>query len=514
MFVMSFSIKEYTKRNTILVLSFFLILFFAISCKSDDVNDPIEDIDKPEIKDPPESENETPLIPIEEEAFAFPSAEGFGRKVTGGRGGKVIKVTNLDDSGPGSFRQAVEDQDPRIVVFDVSGDIILKSRLVIRNPNITIAGQTAPGDGITIRNHPVVVGTNNIIVRYIRFRMGDEEQVEADAFGGFLAKDIIVDHCSMSWSTDECVSFYSNENFTLQWCIISESLRNSAHDKGSHGYAGIFGGIRASFHHNLLAHHDSRNPRFGERGGTDIGLKSLVDYRNNVIYNWGGNSAYGAEAMNINIVNNYYKPGPATQSKSKSKIISIDKNKTKGEPTYDIWGKFFIDGNYFYNGELVNEDNWSYGVYNQFHGGYGEVSEIDKKNMKLDEELNIENNVVTHTAKGAYNIVLKYGGASKFRDEVDKRIIKDVENASYTVHGSSGDTYSRFGIIDSQVDVGGWPVLQSTKPLLDSDGDGMPDAWEIENKLDPHKANANGRDLSTAYDNIEVYINSLATEHK
>ena len=459
-------------------------------------------------------EEEPAPKPVEEEAFAFPGAEGFGRYVTGGRGGRVIKVTNLNDAGIGSLRTAVSASGPRIVVFEISGTIALRSRLNISNPHITIAGQTAPGDGITIKNHPVVVSTENVIIRYMRFRMGDEEGVEADALGGFEQKNIIVDHCSMSWSTDECVSFYSNENFTLQWCIISESLRNSAHSKGAHGYGGIFGGIKASFHHNLIAHHDSRNPRFGERGGTNIALRSLVDYRNNVIYNWGGNSAYGGEGMNINLVNNYYKPGPATQSRAIDRIYSIDKDKTPGNPMYNIWGRYYIAGNYFEGRTAPTSDNWSYGVYNQFHSSYGTVPEADREDMRLSAPHPVNGNVTTHTAQEAYAKVLDLAGASLKRDAVDIRIIGNVKNKTYTAHGSSGDQYSRFGIIDTPSDVGGWPVLESKPPLKDSDGDGMPDEWETERKLNPDKADANGHDLSTAYDNIEVYINSLVNHIK
>src|SRR5690606_7228799 len=333
------------------------------------------------------------------------------------------------------------------------------------------------------------------------------KNVEADALGGFEQKDIIIDHCSMSWSTDECVSFYSNENFTMQWCIISESLRVSAHDKGAHGYGGIFGGIKASFHHNLLAHHDSRNPRFGERGGTDIAKRSLVDYRNNVIYNWAGNSAYGGEGMHINLVNNYYKPGPATRAKTR--IYSIDKSKNPDEPMYDIWGKYYIAGNFFEGEPQVTEDNWTYGVYNQFHHSYGDVSEADKIAMQIGTPHDNEDNLVTHTAQQAYEKVLEHAGASLKRDAADLRIIDEVRNKTYTAHGSSGEQNSRFGIIDSPHDVGGWPVLESSKAPKDSDGDGMPDDWEIAHNLDPNTPNANGRDLSTAYDNIEVYMNSL-----
>lgn len=444
------------------------------------------------------------------EPLAFPTAEGFGKEVTGGRGGKVRKVTNLNDAGPGSLRAAVEAKDARIVVFDTSGTIKLESNLNIRNPNITIAGQTAPGDGITIRDYPVVVATENVIIRYLRFRMGDDAGIEADPIGGFEQKDIIIDHCSVSWSTDECVSFYSNENFTMQWCIISESLRESAHDKGAHGYGGIFGGQKATFHHNLLAHHDSRNPRFGERGGTDLAKTSLVDYRNNVIYNWGGNTAYGGEGMNINLVNNYYKPGPA--SRTQSKIYSIDKSVDPNEPMYGIWGKYFIDGNYFEGNPEVTEDNWTHGVYNQFHHSNGEVTDADKDTMRIDLPHEINDNVRTQTPQEAYRDVLAFAGASLVRDAVDIRVLEEVKNGTFSGQGSSGSNNSRNGIIDSPHDVGGWPELKSSPALKDSDGDGMPDEWEIANGLDPNKYDANGRDLSKVYDNIEVYINSLVGE--
>lgn len=453
-----------------------------------------------------DDEDEKP-IPVEEEAYAFPGAEGFGRKVTGGRGGKVLFVTNLEDSGPGSLRSAVQSSGSRYVVFNVSGTIELKSALKIRNNNITIAGQTAPGDGICIKNYPVEVSADNVIIRFLRFRMGDEAQQEADALGGRFHKNIIIDHCSMSWSTDECVSFYANENTTIQWCIVSESLRNSVHVKGAHGYGGIWGGRYASFHHNLLAHHDSRNPRLGEEAGKSFALTDLVDLRNNVIYNWGSNSCYGGEAMNVNIVNCYYKPGPA--SKNRERIISIDKNKDPASEIYNRWGKFYIDGNYIEGSERASEDNWTYGVYNQFHSSYGIVSDEEKAVMRLSSPHTIENNVKTHTAQEAYDRVLDYAGASMIRDAVDIRIIENVRTGTYTAEGSNG---SSKGIIDSQCDVGGWPELKSTVSPTDTDNDGMPDEWETKMGLDPNKANANGNDLSSAYDNIEVYINSLVYE--
>ncbi len=442
--------------------------------------------------------------PVQETAVAFPGAEGFGRDATGGRGGQVIKVINLNDSGPGSLRAAVETSGPRIIIFTISGTIILKSTLKINKGDITIAGQTAPGDGICLRDYPVLLDADNVIIRFMRFRMGDAAQQEGDALGGRFKKNIIVDHCSMSWSTDECVSIYNNENTTLQWCIIAESLRNSVHGKGAHGYGGIWGGKNASFHHNLMAHHDSRNPRFGEYANDAFALTDLVDVRNNVFYNWGGNSAYGGEAMNINIVNNYYKPGPATSKTER--IFSPDKNKVSGTPVYDQWGRFYINGNYVDGSSRASGDNWAYGVYNQFHSSYGTVSEADKTAMKLSLPLPINNNMATYTAEKAYVQVLAFAGASLKRDVLDTRIVNDVKNKTFTATGSNGSTK---GIIDTQADAGGWPLLQSLSPLTDTDGDGMPDEWEIAQKLDPKKANANGKNLSTGYDNIEVYINNL-----
>ena len=445
--------------------------------------------------------------PVQETAFAFPGAEGFGRNATGGRGGRVIKVTNLNDAGPGSLREAINTVGSRIIVFEVSGNIVLKSRLPIKNDNLTIAGQSAPGDGICIQNYEVSIEADNVIVRYLRFRLGDEAKQESDAFGGRFRKNVIIDHCSMSWSVDECTSFYANENFTLQWCIISESLRNSVHSKGAHGYGGIWGGKNASFHHNLLAHHDSRNPRLGEEAGKAFALTDLVDLRNNVLYNWGNNSIYGGEAMNVNIINCYYKPGPATLKRER--ILSIDKNKAPGDEVYNIWGKFFILGNYVEGSSRATNDNWTYGVFNQFHSSYGTVSEADKNSLKLANPHPNNDNVITHTAQDAYERVLKHVGASLKRDAIDKRIISDVVNGTFTAQGSAG---SINGIIDSQKDVGGWPVLSSLPVFLDSDGDGMPDQWEVINKLGHQKSNANDRNLSTAFDNIEVYLNSLVKQ--
>lgn len=484
-------------------LSFLLLplILFTAACAKD--NNPTAG-NGPDavIPDKPTPQNET--------AIAFPGAEGFARDITGGRGGRVIKVTNLNDAGAGSLRAAINETGKRIIVFDVSGTITLKSNLNIKNNDVTIAGQTAPGDGITVRDYPVYIDADNVAIRFLRFRMGDAAKQEGDALGARFRKDIIIDHCSMSWSTDECVSFYANENTTVQWCIIAESLRNSVHGKGAHGYGGIWGGRKASFHHNLLAHHDSRNARLGEEAGKAFALTDLTDIRNNVVYNWGSNSFYGGEAMNVNIINNYFKPGPATIANNgtskQGRIISIDKNKVEGTEVYNIWGKFYINGNVVENHSNATTDNWTYGVYNQFHSSYGTVAESDKAAMRLSQQHPVNNNIVTYEASRAYEQVIGYAGASLVRDAVDLRIIESVKNKTFTANGSNGSTN---GIIDTQSDVGGWPELKSIDALKDSDGDGMPDTWEAGNKLDPGKANANGRDLSTGYDNIEVYINSL-----
>lgn len=413
-------------------------------------------------------------------ALAFPGAEGFGKYTTGGRGGAVYKVTNLQDKGAGSFREAIEAKGKRTIVFDVSGTIALESPLEIKNGDVTIAGQTAPGDGICIKNYALRIKAGNVIIRYMRFRMGDEHKQQDDAINVLRQKDVIIDHCSMSWATDEVATFYDNENFTLQWSIISESLRESVHRKGQHGYGGIWGGKGASFHHNLIAHHSSRTPRFnGSRYHKDPD-KELVDFRNNVIYNWLFNNAYGGERGNHNIVNNYYKAGPATEKSKINRILN------PSEP----YGRFYVEGNFVEGAPDVTKDNWNGGV-------QCKAPPAAKSDMVFPVEY-----IREKTAQQAFREVLSQAGASLKRDEVDSRIVQEVANGTAT--------YGKEGIINSQSEVGGWPQLSSGIPKVDSDNDGMPDDWELQKGLNPHDA-ADGAvyKLSQMYTNLEVYLNSL-----
>lgn len=433
---------------------------------------------------------------------AFPGAEGHGRFTTGGRGGKIIHVTNLNDSGTGSLRAAIAQSGPRIVVFDVSGLIELNSELRITNDNITIAGQTAPGDGICLKNYSLNVDANNVIIRYIRSRMGDEKAFEGDAAWGRNKQNIIIDHCSFSWSTDECGSFYDNQNFTMQWCILSESLRVSVHDKGTHGYGGIWGGQKASFHHNILAHHDSRNPRMNGSRYTGKPENELVDFRNNVLFNWGGNSGYAGEGGSFNFVNNYYKYGPATTSSKRYQIFQPDPDNGSNTNVAGTYGKFYVAGNYVYGSTAVTTDNWQ---------GINPSGTLTDALVKSDNEFNY-GQITTHTAEDAYSAVINYAGASLKKDAVDTRISNEIINGTNTHLGSSTGS-SKPGIIDTQSDVGGWPTYSSTSAPLDTDQDGMPDSWEDANSLNKNDASdAHGYELSKFYTNVEVFINSLVQD--
>ncbi|HMO61672.1 MAG TPA: pectate lyase [Ferruginibacter sp.] len=456
----------------------------------------------------------TPPPPAEEQIVAFPGAEGFGRFTSGGRGGQVIYVDKLTDvaSEPGTLRYAINRTGRRIIVFKVSGTITLANPLEITNGNITIAGQTAPGDGITLRNYPLIIKADNVIVRFMRFRLGDiNQEREYDSFEGQGRKNILIDHCSMSWSVDECASFYRNQNFTLQWSIISESLNKSFHGKEDHGYGGIWGGSSASFHHNLLAHHQNRNPRFdgGNRAGTGALIPSIgldkVDYRNNVVYNWASNTAYGGENGQYNMINNYLKPGPATPSSRRARILEIYME--NGAAYAPGFGKFYVDGNFVEGSTAATTNNWDETV-KPIVMGSG-LSTANFALAKLTAPITAEA-VTTHTAASAYNKVLLYSGSSLSRDAVDTRVVSEVQNGTTTYNGSKTGLK---GIIDSQSDVGGWPALATQPAPVDTDLDGIPDAWETARGLNPNSyADGSAKTLDTKLTNVEVYLNSLV-EH-
>ncbi len=442
---------------------------------------------------------------LHSQPLSFPGADGFGRYTTGGRGGQVLFVDNLNDDGEGSLRKAIEAEGARTIIFRVSGTIFLESVLEIKNDSITIAGQSAPGDGICLANYTLRVAANNVIIRYVRSRMGDLRRTQDDAMSGARRHDIILDHCSMSWSTDECASFYDNENFTMQWCLLSESLRKSVHAKGSHGYGGIWGGMKASFLHNLLAHHSSRNPRFcGARYHEKTRETELADFRNNIIYNWGFNSSYAGENGKYNMVNNYYKPGPATQKNVRNRILEAWQSQD-GRGFHDF-GKFYIDGNVMEGDEAVTKNNWNGVDYKLFI----EKERIDKQHPH-DDTLMLRcrsyqpfDFVVnkTQSAIEAYNDVLQHAGASLLRDAVDKRVVDEVRRGAFT--------FGENGMIDSQAQVGGWPGLKSLPAPKDSDNDGMPDEWEKEHGLNPNKKDDALYSFDKNYTNLEVYLNELA----
>ena len=465
-----------------------------------------------------------------EKTPAFPGAEGFGRYVTGGRGGNVYHVTALaDDGSVGTRRWALSKAGVNTIVFEVSGTIHLQSALNITVGNVTIAGQTAPGDGICVADYPVAIKANNVIVRYMRFRLGNKNVLVNgadgwDGFGGFDQQDWIIDHCSVSWSIDECLSVLGNKNTTVQWCLVAQSLVNSGHTKGAHGYGGNWGGSGASFHHNLIAHHGSRTPRLGPRPTTQ--LDERMDMRNNVIYNFGGNGCYGGEGMKVNIVNNYYKPGPGTPTDKKGYRIAGVGIRTNAyvntypayAPALHLWGKYYVTGNYNSKYSQVNQDNWTYGVINQVDANNcdGTFTQATKDSIKLTEPIDYVL-TTTHSAADAYARVLDYAGASLHRDSFDERMVDDTRSgtATYTGKGLSK------GFVNSQDDNkpagadeswSAWPTLASKDAPKDTDGDGMPDEWELAKGLDPTDPNDGKTVGADGYTNLENYLNSLVAD--
>ena len=449
---------------------------------------------------------------------AFPGAEGFGRHATGGRGGQIIKVTTLEDSGPGSLRAAVEAEGPRIIVFDVVGTIDLESNLDIRNGDVTIAGHSAPGGGITLKNHSLMVNADNVVIRYIRSRMGNEAGSENDAVSLGAGQGIILDHVSASWSNDETLSATQRyepggdighlTDVTVQWSIISESLNDAGHEKGEHGYGSLIQGsygARYSFHHNLWAHHQARMPRIGNYANVDGGDTEGVtlDFRNNVFYNWGDgattdfyNWAPGLErgydmdpfygrpdnqsrcsaganlntnsVVKTNFINNFYIQGENTcapvlhYTRNRADSTHLSGNAVDGEVLEDQWGA------------VISSRGEDWRAEAPFPAG----------------------DIETQSAAEAYEAVLANAGASHYRDAVDERVIASVRDRS-------GDR------INSQADVGGWPDLPPGQAPTDTDADGIPDGWESANGLDPNDP-ADAADISdSGYANIELYLNSL-----
>ena len=496
-------------------------------------------------------------VTAQEEVPAFPGAEGHGRYITGGRGGEVYHVTNLNDKGTGSLRDAVSKAN-RIVVFDVGGIIALASDLVIKD-NITIAGQTAPYPGITIRYRTVRPGANNII-RFIRIRRGEEKDVNdgADATWQRGKKGMLLDHCSFSWSIDEIASFYDNQNFTMQWCTLGEALANPGHSKGEHSYGGIWGGKGASFHHNFLAHMQNRVPRFcGARYGDSYATydkisfenaiqAEIVDFRNCVMYNWGnGNGCYGGTGGgNINIVNNYYKAGPATSNKTRVTQISVaTESNASGSPFMGYCSRYYINGNYVTAaGDKAENYDWQGVIYDTGTSTidgeryipdtkhlYGE-DQTYKKNSKDEDCIRIKlddpvgtGEVTTHSAQNAFEQVLSYAGASLYRDAVDARYMKEAADGTATYTGSAvktgdGKTIThRPGIIDFVKDQGDYILEETARPEgFDTDGDGIPDEWESANGLNPNDAtDGSAYTLDTEkgwYTNLEVYMNSIVED--
>lgn len=504
-------------------------------------------------------------VTVRAQVLAFPSAEGFGKYAQGGREGKVVTVTTLADYASneapitGSLRWALEQYkqkekrqrivtssqhtdsiaegevtvyEPLTIVFNVAGNIHLKEDLKVKRDYLTIAGQSAPGDGICITGHSMLFNgatggemwywgprRKHLIVRYLRFRPDTPTTENPFITYGTDVENyeyVIFDHCTMTWANEECLAMYDNKYTTVQWCIIAEGLYNAHHPKGARSYCGVWGGQFATYHHNLVAHNDSRNIRFnGARAHDTV---AVVEYRHNVVYNWGtNNSGYGLESEigsekvrnELNMFNNYYKHGPASgntnskvsPSNKVNRLVRIDQTRSSVEAGY--LPHHFIEGNYLSHYPEVSEDNWFCGVQ---YGAYSDTAiaksifrarEMSPEIYKLPD--------TAETADEAYAHVLDRVGASiPKRDFQDQRIIDETKTGTATGTGTKG----KGGIIDDPITVGGWPTLQGT-PYIDSDSDGIPDEWETSHGLDPKNPNDSALPTESGYSNLEIYLNNI-----
>lgn len=454
---------------------------------------------------------------------AFPGAWGAGMFTTGGRGGKVIAVTNLNDSGQGSLRAALETKGPRVVVFRVAGTLKVTDDLNINHPDITIAGQSAPGDGICIAG-TLNINTHNVIIRHLRVRRGVPTGGQGDDnIGGNPDHHIIIDHCSTSWGMDENISLYRHmrpsadgstqikdaaEHVTVQWSISSEAL-----NARGHAFGGTWGGNPSTFHHNLFASNTARNP--------SIGMSGPFDFRNNVLFNWGHRSIDGGdETSEINLINNYFKPGPATKDNIRAVFARIEQRsmyspgsawregnwfpKEQNRP-----GKWYVAGNVMHDNETLTNNNWA-GMRSKETKASILTTASDAENIARVNTPFVGWPVAPHQVAGAaYESVLAKAGATlPKRDAVDKRVTEMVR---------TGKPMTATGIIKDIAEVGGYPNLKFNpgQVPVDTDGDGMPDVWEVKYNLDPNNAEDGAMDSDgDVYTNVEEFLNGTNPQEK
>ena len=423
--------------------------------------------------------------------LAFPGAEGFGRFTLGGRGGDVYHVTNLDDDGPGSLRYGIKTaKGPRTIVFDLSGTILLKSELRITQSNLTIAGQTAPGDGITLRDQTVSLrGCHDIIIRYVRLRLGDKNKKPGgyDTLTTDDIADVILDHVSLSWAIDGTHDLRRGKNVTVQWCVFSEALNDSIHNKGSHAMCASYRDLSGplTLHHNLFTTCRDRHPTLGSAKEGDP--LTIVDFRNNVIYNWSGTANFCDHF--VNAVNNYWRPGPETNPKSLPIAM-------KGSLPHAARG--FMAGNIFEGHDDWTGDNYASLDFKRWLGPNSSYKYAGTLADWKADAPNLGTNAPTmQPAREAYELVLARAGASFKRDAVDSRVINNVRE-------------HQGRLLNSQDQVGGWPILKTLPATRDSDGDAMPDQWETAHGLNPNDPADGSADRNhDGYTNLEDYLNSL-----